>query len=132
MDLSTQAAFALLSLCVLGEDATSLWAVAFSFVKCGWGGAPNHRRKRKLFPKLTVEMREQLSDPPEGSRVWGIRGRHGKSRLAGKSSKVCLQSNVTSYDGDNPYYRGVISTSKMGGGAFLFFPLSVLSCGVRD
>lgn len=29
MDLSTQAAFALLSLCVLGEAATSLWAVAF-------------------------------------------------------------------------------------------------------
>lgn len=51
--------------------------------------------------------------------------RHGESRVAGKSSEVCLQSNVTSCDGDNLYYRGVISTSKMGGGAFLFSFLSL-------
>lgn len=74
MDLSTHAAFASLSLCALGEAATSLWAIAFSFVKCGWGCAPNHHRKRNLFTKLSVETREELSDPPEGSSVWGIRG----------------------------------------------------------
>lgn len=51
--------------------------------------------------------------------------RHGESRLAGKSSKFRLQSNVTSCDGDNLYYRGIISTSKMGGGAFLFPFLSL-------
>lgn len=71
-----------------------------------------------------METREQLSDPPEGSSIWGIRGRHGESRLAGKSSEVCLQSNVTSCDSD--YITEVLSPPlKWVEG--LFFPFLSLS-----